>query len=169
MQGGTAAVERVFREEYGRLIASLVRRFGDIDIAEEAAAEAFLAAKYRKTWAQIVIRWHLDSGLSVIPRSVSPERIRQNIDVFDFELDDLEVRTEQVLHTACARRAATSLGRFRDRTLIVTLPRAVRGFTWPFASKRRCSPSWVTRSRSGTSTAPTAPRCSLPCRTPRQC
>jgi 2,5-diketo-D-gluconate reductase A len=47
---------------------------------------AGLAAKYRKTWAQIVIRWHLDSGLSVIPRSVSPERIRQNIDVFDFQL-----------------------------------------------------------------------------------
>src|SRR5215218_8667592 len=44
MQGGKAAVERVFREEYGRLIASLVRRFGDIDIAEEAAGEALLAA-----------------------------------------------------------------------------------------------------------------------------
>src|SRR4249920_4079723 len=44
MQGGTAAVERVFREEYGRLIASLVRRFGDIDIAEEAAGEALVAA-----------------------------------------------------------------------------------------------------------------------------
>lgn len=40
----TAAVERVFREEYGRLIASLVRRFGDIDIAEEAAGEALVAA-----------------------------------------------------------------------------------------------------------------------------
>ncbi|QSR28649.1 RNA polymerase subunit sigma-24 [Nocardioides aromaticivorans] len=38
------AVERIFREEYGRLIASLVRRFGDIDIAEEAAGEALVAA-----------------------------------------------------------------------------------------------------------------------------
>ncbi len=44
MQDGTAAVERVFREEYGRLTASLVRRFGDIDIAEEAAGEALVAA-----------------------------------------------------------------------------------------------------------------------------
>jgi RNA polymerase sigma-70 factor, ECF subfamily len=44
MQGGTAAVERVFREEYGRLIASLVRRFGDIDVAEDAAGEALVAA-----------------------------------------------------------------------------------------------------------------------------
>ncbi len=39
-----AQVERVFREEYGRLIASLVRRFGDIDVAEEAAGEALLTA-----------------------------------------------------------------------------------------------------------------------------
>jgi RNA polymerase sigma-70 factor (ECF subfamily) len=44
MQQQTAAVERVFREEYGRLIASLVRRFGDIDLAEEAAGEALVAA-----------------------------------------------------------------------------------------------------------------------------
>jgi RNA polymerase sigma-70 factor (ECF subfamily) len=44
MQTPTAAVERVFREEYGRLIASLVRRFGDIDIAEEAAGEALVTA-----------------------------------------------------------------------------------------------------------------------------
>jgi RNA polymerase sigma-70 factor (ECF subfamily) len=44
MHSGAAAVERVFREEYGRLIASLVRRFGDIDVAEEAAGEALVVA-----------------------------------------------------------------------------------------------------------------------------
>jgi RNA polymerase sigma-70 factor, ECF subfamily len=44
MPDGAAAVERVFREEYGRLIASLVRRFGDIDLAEEAAGEALVTA-----------------------------------------------------------------------------------------------------------------------------
>jgi len=43
-RGAAATVERVFREEYGRLIASLVRRFGDIDIAEEAAGEALVVA-----------------------------------------------------------------------------------------------------------------------------
>src|SRR3954470_20680719 len=47
MQGGKAAVERVFREDYGRLIASLARRFGDIDVAEEAAGEALVAALER--------------------------------------------------------------------------------------------------------------------------
>lgn len=44
MQGETAAVERAFRAEYGRRIASLTRRFGDIDIAEEAAGEGSLAS-----------------------------------------------------------------------------------------------------------------------------
>ena len=38
------AIERIYREEYGRIVASLVRRFGDIDIAEEAAGEALLTA-----------------------------------------------------------------------------------------------------------------------------
>jgi len=41
------AVERVFREEYGRLVASLVRRFGEIEIAEEAAGEALVVALER--------------------------------------------------------------------------------------------------------------------------
>jgi RNA polymerase sigma-70 factor (ECF subfamily) len=48
--GDSAAVqsiERIYREEYGRIIASLTRRFGDIDIAEDAAAEALLAAVER--------------------------------------------------------------------------------------------------------------------------
>ena len=42
--GLAAAIERIYREEYGRIVASLVRRFGDIDIAEEAAGEALLVA-----------------------------------------------------------------------------------------------------------------------------
>ncbi|WP_395690280.1 RNA polymerase sigma factor [Nocardioides sp.] len=44
MTDAAAAVERIYREEYGRVVASLARRFGDLDIAEDAAAEALLVA-----------------------------------------------------------------------------------------------------------------------------
>ena len=46
-----------------------------------------VAARHGKTPAQAIIRWHLDNGLIVIPKSAHPERIRQNIEVFDFALD----------------------------------------------------------------------------------
>jgi 2,5-diketo-D-gluconate reductase A len=46
-----------------------------------------IAARHDKTPAQVVIRWHLDSGFMVIPKSANPDRLRQNIDVFDFALE----------------------------------------------------------------------------------
>ena len=45
-----------------------------------------LADKHARTPAQVVLRWHIEHGIVVIPKSVTPARIRQNIDVFDFEL-----------------------------------------------------------------------------------
>ncbi|WP_306318999.1 MULTISPECIES: aldo/keto reductase [unclassified Streptomyces] len=46
-----------------------------------------LARKHERSPAQIVLRWHLQLGNVVIPKSVTPSRIKENIDVFGFELD----------------------------------------------------------------------------------
>lgn len=48
---------------------------------------ARIAARHGKTPAQAIIRWHIDSGLAVIPKSVNPDRIAENAEVLDFRLD----------------------------------------------------------------------------------
>ncbi|MFH8253718.1 aldo/keto reductase [Streptomyces roseolus] len=54
-------------------------------------AIAAIAAAHGKSPAQVVVRWHLQLGNVVIPKSVTPARIRANIDVFDFVLTDEEM------------------------------------------------------------------------------
>lgn len=52
-----------------------------------------IAETHGKSIAQVIIRWHLQEGLIVIPKSVHADRIAQNIDVFDFELSPAEMLT----------------------------------------------------------------------------
>ena len=52
---------------------------------------ARIAAKHHKTAAQAVLRWHVQSGLVVFPKSVHPERIRENLGALDFTLDDADM------------------------------------------------------------------------------
>ncbi len=51
-----------------------------------------IAAKYGKTPVQLVLRWDLQKGVVTIPKSVHPERIRSNADIFDFEIDDDDMK-----------------------------------------------------------------------------
>lgn len=51
-----------------------------------------LAGKYRKTVAQLVIRWNLQKGVVTIPKSVHRDRILENADVFDFQISEEDIR-----------------------------------------------------------------------------
>jgi len=58
-----------------------------------------IARQHRKSAAQVMLRWHLQSGRSAIPKSVKPARIAENFDVFDFELTREELASIDALDT----------------------------------------------------------------------
>jgi len=68
----------------------------------DPAIEA-IGAAHGKSTAQVMIRWHLQQGRSAIPKSVRPERIAENFDVFDFELTDAELAAIDALDLGIRR------------------------------------------------------------------
>ena len=67
-------------------------------ILEEPMLEA-LAKKHGKSVAQVVLRWHIQRGVAVIPKSNSKERIIENMNVFDFELSQEQMASITALNT----------------------------------------------------------------------
>lgn len=65
---------------------------GKHDIFTNATIQA-IAQAHGKTVGQVILRWLLQRGITVIPKSVHRERMTENIDVFDFELTDAEMAT----------------------------------------------------------------------------
>ena len=65
----------------------------------EHATIVELAEKYGKTPAQVVLRWHIQHGVSAIPKSVKPHRVAENFDVFDFALTPDEITAIDALDT----------------------------------------------------------------------
>ena len=59
-----------------------------------------IAAAHRKSPAQVMLRWGLQKGRSVIPKSTRPARIAENLDVFDFDLTPAELATIDTLETS---------------------------------------------------------------------
>jgi 2,5-diketo-D-gluconate reductase A len=64
---------------------------------------AKVAEKHGRTPAQVITRWHIDNGLVVIPKSVTPSRIEENFQVFDFKLDDEDMATFATLEQGGGR------------------------------------------------------------------
>ena len=81
---------RAFHEEHGILTES----WGPLGQGKgllENPSIVEIAQRKGRTPAQVVLRWHVQLGCVVIPKSVNPDRIRENIEVFDFELDDTDM------------------------------------------------------------------------------
>lgn len=71
---------------------------------------AKIATKYGKTPAQIVLRWDVEQGIVAIPRSSNPDRLAQNLDIFDFALTADEVAAISALDTGAEKRADSDTG-----------------------------------------------------------
>jgi diketogulonate reductase-like aldo/keto reductase len=82
---------RATNAEYG-IVTEAYSPLGVGNLLDNAAIGS-VAQAHGKTPAQVLIRWSIQLGNIVIPRSSSPERIAENIDVFDFELSDDEMST----------------------------------------------------------------------------
>jgi diketogulonate reductase-like aldo/keto reductase len=63
-----------------------------------------IAAKHGKTWAQVLLRWSLQKGFVPLPKSVTPSRIEENADIYDFELSgqDMERLERKGAYEPCS-------------------------------------------------------------------
>jgi 2,5-diketo-D-gluconate reductase A len=82
----TRTADREFDSRHGIVTESYSPLGGSGASLLQAPILTQLGEKYGKTPAQVVLRWHIEQGLVVIPKSANSERMRQNLEVFDFAL-----------------------------------------------------------------------------------
>lgn len=88
---------------------------GQHDLVNDPTLTA-IAADHDKTVPQVILHWLIQRGIIVIPKSLNPERMRQNIDVFDFELSENEMARIATLDTG-----ATAVFDHRDPASVTML------------------------------------------------
>lgn len=89
-------LRKVMAEDKIRLEAWFPLGHGNKDLLENETIVA-LANKYHKNAGQIILRWIYQEGVISLPKSTNPERIKGNIDIFDFELTEAEMQAIQAL------------------------------------------------------------------------
>lgn len=94
----TRPEQRTYNSEQGIVTEAWSPLGAGNDLLQDPTLLA-IAAKYNKSPAQVVLRWHVELGVVAIPRSRSPNRIAENIDIFDFSLTEHEVATISALDT----------------------------------------------------------------------
>lgn len=93
----TRTAEREFHARHGIVTESYSPLGGSGASLLGAPLLAQLGEKYDKTPGQLVLRWHIQHGLVTIPKSGDPERMRENLDVFDFALDPQDLAEIAIL------------------------------------------------------------------------
>ena len=93
----TRTAEREFHAGHGIVTESYSPLGGSGAGLLSAPILSQLAEKHGKTPGQLVLRWHIQNGLVTIPKTASPERMAENLDVFDFALDPQDLAELSVL------------------------------------------------------------------------
>ncbi|MDQ0798705.1 aldo/keto reductase [Arthrobacter sp. SLBN-112] len=93
----TRTAEREFHAAHGIVTESYSPLGGQGAGLLGAPILAQLAEKHGKSPGQLVLRWHIQNGLVTIPKTSSPERMQENLDVFDFALDPQDLAELSVL------------------------------------------------------------------------
>jgi 2,5-diketo-D-gluconate reductase A len=97
---------KAFNTEHG-IVTESWGPLGQGDLVDDAGVDA-IAAKYGKSVAQVIIRWHLDIGNIVIPKSNRKERMAENFDVTDFSLTPEEVAVVSAVNRGEAGRKGSN-------------------------------------------------------------
>ncbi|MFJ4228818.1 aldo/keto reductase [Paenarthrobacter nicotinovorans] len=87
---------RAYNERHGIVTESYSPLGASSDLLN-APVLASIGEKYGKTPGQVVLRWHVQHGLVAIPKTANPQRMKENLDVFDFELDQDDLSKLQTL------------------------------------------------------------------------